>query len=509
MRSTLLPALVVAGLVFVGLPAAADGVTTAQVEGQGQLSTLVEDGTVAYQADRAPAELELEAETLDVTVVDDERESVRSDAGGGGELEPVSNAERNEEDHSFQDATLTTPAALDPNATLVVEPDASPVAQHEVAATGGGPFEAEPVPERTLEQSHWVDEEAPENKYYYEYAVDDVVGLQTETSTVEVEGTFHLYIWGHSVEVEGADDATSFRTGHWEEGPSQGVDNYAREHYVHALVSARNATLTLDTGSAQALGMYGERLEIDAADDGVLRFLDASGTLEAQDGTIQGDGSTLVASDGTYDLGYGDGDLTATTSSPPEVLRGGGTAETLGSVVGTSAPSALGALVLVAGLVAGATLARPHLETVRAWWRERRVDAWMAAGDRFTGVRDYERAHGAYAKITERYPSVTEAWYSKAVALQELGRHEESGEAFLAARENLCEEEPELLDMGAAELWRAGEREQARELFVTLYEVDADRVARRLEDAEFADLRDEGPWTDDGVPAGGEVSPYA
>lgn len=489
-----LAALAAATLVALPAAGAADvsSLDTSRIHGQGELDVIAEDPTLFLRDEMLPGSVEVTGEELEVERVDDWKESVQAQTPTGP-VELASYNDRNVSTHQHTDLDRVRLLTLtEPDATMIVKPLASGT---QLSAHHDGDYEAEPVEDKMLEHSHVASPNATYTDQYYEYRADDELGLEIAgESEILLEGSFEVYLWGAMAEVV-ANETQIYETGHWVEDRSEGAKTVTEEHFVFVRMRIEDGALEASIDGVDTLAAFAGTLHADLADSGDVTFEDADGILPGPDLFYEATGETVRAQDGTYTWSHAGDQIATDTLEAPTSVAGGqpvGDNEALGGWGMWSLAAAIG---LVAVVGAARTL-RPYVDEARAWVRERRVKRWMRTGDRLTAVRDYEAACGYFAKITERYPEISEAWYSQGIVLQELGRHDEAAEAFVEAERAIQEDEPELLEKAATEAWRADEEEQARELFERLAILDPIRLRRKVQTPAFAALRSK-PWMQD------------
>lgn len=492
-RALAVLAVVALGSVLGAPLAAADGgsMETTGIQGDAEVNVSATAPTMLLRDASLAGTVELEGEHVTVERVDDWREVVRAKTPTGSQ-ELLSNNHRNRTIHHHDG--LETARVLgfnEPNATVLVTPLEPDV---DLSTTHQGSFAVKPTEDRVLERSHFIQPvNGTDSKLYYEYKTRQKVSMAFDgASTAEVTGSFEVYLWGASAEII-ANESASYETGHFVEERSQGTQTVTEDHYVFARLRVTQGTLTMDVERPRQMVAFADTFRADPGADAELTFLDANGTLPGPSSSYRSEGDTLSARDGAYRWTYdGDRVATATVEAPADVEGG----QPVNADDETPVWPWLAAGLAAVGLVAVGQPVDRHADRARAWLRERRVDRWMQAGDRMTSVRDYEAAHKYYARVTETYPEISEAWYSRGIVLQELDRHDDAAEAFVQAHETINEDEPELVDMAAAEAWRAGEEAKARELFEQLAVLDPIRLRRRTQEPGFEDLRSRG-WMRD------------
>lgn len=477
-----------AALALVVSPAAVatqGSLDTVRVEGTAEVNVSAEAPTLMVRDHELPGEVEVTADHLTVERVDDWRETVQGQTTGG-EQEVASNNHRNRSMHqhpAVEEARLL--GFTEPNATMLVEPLSPNVdfsMQHQ------GEYRITPRQDRMLEHSHYVTPNSTDSVQYYEYRAEEELGMLLDgESRAVLEGSFEIYLWGITAEVIG-DGVSTYETGHHVEDRSQGAQTLTEEHFVFVRMRVSNGTLAMSLDNPAEWGTFADRMDADVGAEAQVTFQDAQGILPGPDRSYETGGDTVAAQDGTYRWAYEGDHVDTTTLDSPAQVEGGQPMATEAEGVSSAWTWVLALLGLVA--TAGAVWAyRSHADDLRAWLREHRVERWMQTGDRLTSVRDYESAHEYYERITDRYPEISEAWYSQGVVLQEMGRHAKAAEAFEQANESIQEEEPELVDMAACEAWRAGEEDQARELFEQLAVLDPLRLRERLQEPSFSELK--------------------
>jgi tetratricopeptide (TPR) repeat protein len=481
--------LIAVALLAIAVPVAADdSFESGEIEGSGELDIRTHAGTLAFEDDVLSADISLSAQQARLEIVNDTGQVVEASAGGGS-VQPASNSERNETVHHFEEPLDASIDRVIDQGVVIVKPWAGP---NDVNVQTEAGSTASPVDRRVLDESHFVTEHnTGGGSFYYNHTVQDAIAVQPEGPTeVEVTGSLQVYLWGVEASLSTSEGSSAVETGHWSRDHSQGLETVKEDHYVHANLYLEGASLTVETADASSLSLFSESYELDPADEASLRFPNASGELATAEAVYDGTGETLVAEDGSFDVAFTDEATLAVDArdSPAQVHGWQPVDEGPLEDKRTWGWSLLGVVGAV-GVGLGAAWLHPKLRSAQAWWRQRRIDAWMHSGDRLTSVRDYQGAHDAYAKVTERYPEVTEAWYSKGLVLQEMGRHAEASQTFREANRQLGEDEPELVELAAREAWRAGDVDESSTLFRELYGMDAERVRECLQDPEFEELK--------------------
>lgn len=457
------------------------------IHGGEQIDVSAQQPTLLLRDSTLPGVVELEGEHVTVERIDDWREVVQASTPSGNQQLASYNHRNETLDRYDGEKQIRVLGFTEPNSTLLVNPLDRDT---EMTTSHRGTYSVEPSEDRLLEHSHYASPNSTENPQYYEYRAKDklAMGLEGENQ-LNLEGAFELYLWGARVEVVG-DNGTVYETGHWAQDRSEGTNTVREEHFVFARIRMSNSHLSMSLDQPRQLTAFADTFQADLASQSKATFEDAQGVLSGPDSAYRSEGGTMSAQDGTYRWSYDGENIETTAIDPPFGVDGGEAVSTASD--GLSWWWALAPLVAIAALV-GARRGRLYVDTARAWLRERRVQRWTQAGDRLTSVRDYASAHEYYNRITEAYPEISEAWYSKGVVLQEMGRHAEAADAFVEAHESIQEDEPEMIEMAACEAWRAGDEEQARELFERLGRLDPIRLRRRLDEPDFADVGDQ-PW---------------
>lgn len=476
--------LTVLALLAAPVAIAEEPMETSRIQGGEEVNVSTQEPTVLMRDDRLDRAVEITGDHLTVERVDDWREVLQAPTPTGTQ-QLASWNHRNETIDRYpnvSDVRLLT--FTEPDATILVEPlgsDLQLTAEHE------GTYDLEPVSDRLLEHSHHVSPNATESVQYYEHRAQDQLAMEFEGETrFHLEGSFQVYIWGVTAEVVG-DQAETYTTGQWTEDQTEGTEIVTEEHFAFAQLRVLRGTLSMSADSPQELATFADTYQANLGDDAKAVFEEATGIMQGPGTAYRSNGDTLAAQDGLYRWSYGGDHVTSSIVESPAEVAGGEPVSASGE--GSTLLWGLGAAFAIASIAAARKGLGPYVASIRAWIRQRRVERWMQTGDRLTSVRDYASAHDYYEKVTDAYPEISEAWYSRGIVLQELGRHAEAAEAFAQANESINEEEPELVEMAACEAWRAEEETRARELFEQLAILDPIRLRQRLQEPSFADLR--------------------
>lgn len=456
---------------------------TSRIQGDEGVNVTAEAPTLLLRDASLSGIVELDGSHLTVERVDDWREVVQTKTPAGTQQIASYNHRNRTVDHHAGLEEARVLGFQEPNATVLVTPLEPDV---ELSTSHQGAYGVQPTKDRLLEHSHYVDPNATQSEQYYEYRAREKVSMAFDgESDLELSGSFEIYLWGATAEVI-ANESATYETGYHYEDRSQGTESVTEEHYVFARLRVTQGTLSMDVQGARQMLAFADAFRAEPGATSELTFADAEGTLPGPGSAYEGNGETMSAQGGAYRWSYADERVATAAVETPAAVEGG-------EPVATDGDAALWPWLLVGlaaiGLVAARGPVNRYADQARAWLRERRVERWMQAGDRMTSVRDYEAAHKYYEQITETYPEISEAWYSRGIVLQELDRHGEAADAFVRAHETINEDEPELVDMAAAEAWRAGEEDKARELFEQLAVLDPIRLQRRLHEPGFDDLR--------------------
>jgi len=448
----------------------------------------------------ADASVELEASKIEVTT--DWQETTRARTPTGQSYD--ADYDVGTDTYRFSDASMTLETFDRSPEVLAIGTDDA-----QVSAQSTGQVDLGMIENRNITQVGTSDEASAADQappgFWYHVGGPSLSFANLDQGTVT--GDFTLFVHNVTMVVD-SDGSEPWRnwTGERYENPSSPVSEYEIRVTV---IEVTDGTLTLET--PDALSMIGRQSDLTV--DGTITADQAQGELiegttkyTFRDAPLRLEGSGSLSAMSPSVTGTVGGTAVAPNTEPIKLETAGQfDVEDNSDVSVSSVPAEQSAsndgLTMVAGAIAlalvGLFLARgrlrPAIERVRAHVRERRVEQWMEAGDRLTSVRDYEKAHECYAKITDKYPEVAEAWYAKGVVLSELGRHDASANAFEEANEAIGGDDPELIDLSAREAWQAGDETRARPLFEELAVKDPMRLRERLNEPAFAELRDE-PW---------------
>lgn len=475
---------------------------TSSVTLAGSTQAAAEHGALHVHLDDVnPGEIRLTAEQITVTTEWIEGKTVRTPTG---ETVAVDDG-RGEAQHTFQDAEMTLTGFEGSPEVLGIA-----AGEAEMTASGDEASRIDTIRDANITQVGASEDttgtgEAPPGFWYR------IAGPWLEIPDLdraELAGSFDLFVNNVTMQIDSASGSWENWTGLREESENAAVSSY----------ELRVTTLRVETGR-----LVVERPSaVDLLSESAHAQVDGEVTADSADGDLMGLDSRYVFDDAPLKMtGSGEMDLQAAPGSGEtggsigeevrdrvdlaptgsfDVAEGPGVTVTpIDAAASDALPwtqIGLGALaVLAVGLFLVRDRVRAIVDTIRARVRERRVEAWMRAGDRLMAVRDYERAHGYYARVAKRYPEVAEAWYSKALVLTELGRHTDAADAYAEANALVGGDDPELVDLAATAAWRGGERDRARELFERLSVLDPMRLRERLSKPEMSDL-DEQPWVD-------------
>lgn len=485
------------GLLLLASPAGASETlggewTSPSLDLEGSSTALVDDG--AIHTDRtfgASFGLSAQGESVRVDWSWQKGERV-SGLNGGDDMVRVLSGQ-GEETRSFSQADLSVTGSDEvPEAVILLGDDASSWLRMNGTAQAGT-VAHETVVRVENNETFWLADEEQEHGFWYE-AEGDNVHLES-FDTVRVEGTFQVFLNNVSFQVEHGEEAWKHWTGYREQ------EEGAAAHYESrvTVVTIQEGTLTLSM--LGGLSGYTDAASVDL--DGKARASDADGDLIAPETQYLFETASL-ALDGTgvLDLHVNDKQATTLLSGLKVDAQGAfNVASTQGVKqvslepdegwsLGSFEASAGGAVLLGALLVASRGPLLRHIDQARAGLRERRIRKWMQTGDRLTSVREFERAHDWYQRITDTYPNHAEAWYSEASALEELNRPGEAAEAYAKVNELIGGDDPELLDLAGAAAWRAGDRAKALELFEVLASIAPGRLTERIHEEGYEELKD-------------------
>lgn len=162
--------------------------------------------------------------------------------------------------------------------------------------SAAGPWALTSGPEHLLEDSHAFDASSG-NPQYYAHQAPEGLNWTSEAASLDIEGSFDVYVWGQELLVEDAAGQRRVRTGHWAE-PWQGVGE--AEHYSFAIIHA-SGRLTMDPA---AVAMYAPEVQVQSG----LQVTGGAGLVHADGATYLIEGDALLEG-GQHRIHYQDGRL--------------------------------------------------------------------------------------------------------------------------------------------------------------------------------------------------------
>ncbi|MDX1610796.1 MAG: tetratricopeptide repeat protein [Candidatus Thermoplasmatota archaeon] len=493
--STFQPLLLALALLLAASPALAEGALTGQLKApdglalDGSTTARLDTGILHLRDNGLPVDaVTLTAEAATITVSWQEGYRTLID---GREFRQYQ--DRGQDRHTFQDVQLSlAPDQAVPEVLAMLGTNAQAVAATQGQAT------VSTIADADVTQVEWSPEtqgteDAPGFWYHVQGPWVHFQGFDQAT----VQGNLDLFVNNVTLSLTAGQGTAQETWEHWtgykEADPGAPVTHFETRVTILELRGAEleirdaPASLMAEQGEVDLDGQVRAGVVVGELTDALHRYTYPEAPLRMHgQGTLALAAAIGGAAQGAIDRQAGhwvtltpQGDYAVEPTSgmyasPLEAPDAGGTSDWIWMLTGF-------ALVSITATV---VLARSHL--VRAWdgyrakRRERNVREWMRTGDRLTGVRDFAKAHTWYAKVTQAYPEVTEAWYAQAVALSELGRHHEAAQAYRRANELLGGDDPEIMDLAALAHFKAGEREAAQALWSELAILDPLRLQRRL-----------------------------
>lgn len=455
----------------------------------------------ARTSQTAALEGTLTAETLEVTYT--WRSGERARASSDGDDIVRASHDEGQETRSFDAASVDISGLQAEPEVLVYN-----VGSSDLQARGEGLVELAPIVDRTLSEVENSNEttslgDTPEHHGFH-YRIEDPAVSVDLADAITVEGSFDLFVNNVTLDVSASEENWDHWTGYREQsmGPASKFESRVTR------ISVENATLSLRApDSIQAIaeehsGRISGHVVADQA-QGRISQAATDYTFDGERVGLEGSGAfdTSVAPDSTTDLTEPlddsgqlpvrfspEGPFTVdekTLSVASQSHEGAATGFIAGS---WWIPASFLALTVV--VAAGRRPVGAKIDAWRAELRDRRVTSWMRTGDRLTSVREFDRALKWYDRITETYPNHAEAWYSKGACLAEVDDHVGAARAYAEANELIGGDDPQLLDLAAAEAWEAGEEELAIGWFGRLAELEPRRFLQRLDQPGYGDLRE-------------------
>jgi hypothetical protein len=304
---------------------AASGLEASGVEGEGEATIDATNPEVLIRGESAPTRASLQADHLHVKNTTLERETVEPSTPAGDVPLASVRGETVETSGFSSNPELRISAFHNDDSTLLVAPYGS---KAELSVTHQGQYVAEPVDHRLLESAHFINESSSTwTNYAYNYTVNEVVGLNLDgVSELTLDGDFRLYLWETSFSVMD-DELTTYQTGHARTSYTQSGEAVYHEEFEYAVATVLNGTLDLRltaNGGPEQREIFANQFKAETGTSGQAHFVNASGTLDGENGARVGDGETLTTSAGAYTWKYdSDSELDAHTREPPTTVSGG------------------------------------------------------------------------------------------------------------------------------------------------------------------------------------------
>jgi len=407
-------------LAFSVLGVAATEFEASVVQGQGEAELSAANPSVLVRGESAPARASLQADHLHIKNTTLERETVEPSTPAG-DIPVTSVREETVETSEFSaNPELWISAFHDNDATLLVAPYGS---KAQLNVSHQGPYVAEPVDHRLLESAHFRNESSSTwTNYAYNYTVNEVVGLNLDgASELTLDGDFRLYLWETSFSVMD-EELTTYQTGHERTSYTQSGETAYHEEFEYAVATVVNGTLDLRlaaNGGPEQREIFANQLKADTGTSGQAHFVNASGTLDGENGARASDGETLTTRAGVFTWQYGsDSELDAYTRESPTTVSGGqaapSQADLLPEISGWVYASAAGVgllaiLALVPTMIGYRRRHRPGCAGGRAWpessdglgWGDYRARGYHVLAARAERKQWYHLA-AAFAKQAHR-----------------------------------------------------------------------------------------------------------